>query len=95
MLISYLVTFLRHICQSTDKLLGLMPGMMHTWTTLSLHLLLPPSLLLQLEYMLLFHLIMQTILGSLFLGMGSTIHLFPCLVVLYTVDCGGGITVDT
>jgi hypothetical protein len=40
-----------------------------------------PSLLLQLEYMFLFHLIMQTILGSLFLGMGSTIHLFPCLVV--------------
>jgi hypothetical protein len=66
---------------ATDQLLGLMPGVMNTWTTLSLHLLLPPSLLLQPKYMLLFHLIIQTILGSQILGMGSTIHLFPCLVV--------------
>jgi hypothetical protein len=36
---------------------------------------------LQLECMLLYGLIMQTIPGFQFLGMGFTIQLFPCLVV--------------
>ncbi len=66
MLTLSLVTFLLHTCQFTILLLGLMPGMTSIWTILHLHLLLPPWLLLQLEYMLLFRLIMQTTLGSQF-----------------------------
>jgi hypothetical protein len=74
-------TFLRHTCQFTNQLLDRMPRLTTTWTTLSLHLSLPLSLQPQLKCMLRYRLITQTVLGSPFLSMGSTIHLFPCLVV--------------
>jgi hypothetical protein len=59
---------------------------MTTLKSLFLHLSLPLLLPLQHEYMLLYGLIMQTIPGFTFLGMGSTIHMFLCQ---YTVNCGG------
>ena len=78
---SYWVTFLQHTCQCTILLLDCMPGMMTIWINLFSPLSRPLSQQLQLECMLLYGLIIQTIPGFQFLGMGFTIHMFPCLVV--------------
>ena len=75
------VTFRQHTRQCTDLLLDHMPGMMTIWINLFPPPLQLPSLQLRLEFMLLYGLIMQTVPGFQFLGMGFTIHLFPCLVV--------------
>ena len=63
------VTFRQHTRQCTDLLLGHMPGMMTIWINLFHPLLKLLSQQLQLEFVLLYGLIMQTVLGFKFWGM--------------------------
>ncbi len=56
---------------------------------------LPPFPQQRLRYMHRFQPIMLNTHGFPFLSMGFTIHLIPCLVVLFAVDCGGGDIVVT